>query len=48
MNSFFLDNPQKTAINKKVIIKNINLPFIGTEFPITEREDKQLGFYLLK
>ena len=48
LNSFFLDNPQKTAINKKVIIKTINMPFIGTEFPITEREDKELGFYLLK
>lgn len=48
MTSFFLDNPQKTAINKKVIIKNINFPFIGTEFSKTEKEDKELGFYLLK
>ena len=45
--SFILDNPQKTAMNKKVIVKNINMPFIGAEFPITEREDKILGFYLL-
>ncbi len=45
---FFLDNPQKTAMNKKVIVKITNMPFIGTEFPITEREDKTLGFYLLK
>ena len=34
--------------DEKVIVKNVNLPFLGTEFPITEREDKILGFYLLK
>jgi hypothetical protein len=45
---FLLDNPQKTVMDKKVVIKNINFPFIGTEFPISEREDKTIGFYLLK
>ena len=45
---FLLDNPPRKAMHKKVIVKNINMPFIGTEFPITEREDKTLGFYLLK
>jgi hypothetical protein len=45
---FLLDNPQKTLMHKKVIVKNINMPYVGTEFPITEREDKTLGFYLLK
>jgi hypothetical protein len=46
--SFLLDNPQRTVMHKKVIVKNVNLPYVGTEFPITEREDKTLGFYLLK
>ncbi len=45
---FLLDNPQKTLMHKKVIVKNVNMPYVGTEFPITEREDKILGFYLLK
>ena len=45
---FLLDNPQKTVMHKKVIVKNIKLPYVGTEFPMTEREDKTLGFYLLK
>jgi hypothetical protein len=45
---FLLDNPQKTAMHKKVIVKNVNMPYVGTEFPITEREDKTLGFYLFK
>ena len=45
---FLLDNPQRTIMHKRVIVKNINLPYVGAEFPITEREDKELGFYLLK
>ncbi len=45
---FLLDNPQKTVMHKKVIVKNIKLPYVGTEFPMTEREDKTLGFYLFK
>jgi hypothetical protein len=45
---FLLDNSQRTAMYKKVVVKNVNMPFIGTEFPITEREDKTLGFYQLK
>jgi hypothetical protein len=45
---FLLDNPQRTAMHKKVVVKNVNLPYVGAEFPITEREDKTLGFYLLK
>ena len=45
---FLLDNPQRTAMHKKVVVKNISMPFIGTEFPITEREDKELGFYLFE
>jgi hypothetical protein len=45
---FLLDNPQRTLMHKKVVVKNINMPYVGTEFPITEREDKELGFYLFK
>ena len=45
---FLLDNPQRTVMHKKVIVKNVNMPYVGTEFPITEREDKTLGFYLFK
>jgi hypothetical protein len=45
---FLLDDAQRTLMHKKVIVKNIKMPFIGTEFPITEREDKALGFYLFK
>jgi hypothetical protein len=35
-------------MHKKVIVKNVNMPYVGIEFPTTEREDKTLGFYLLK
>ena len=45
---FLLDNPQRTLMHKKVVVKNINMPYVGTEFPITEREDKELGFYLFE
>jgi hypothetical protein len=45
---FLLDTPPRKAMHKKVIVKNVNLPYVGAEFPITEREDKTLGFYLLK
>jgi hypothetical protein len=43
---FILDNLQNTPMNKKVIIKNIDMPFVGTEFPFTETEDQTIGFYL--
>ena len=45
---FFLDNPQRTAMHKKVIVRNINVPFVGAEFLISEEEDKTIGFYMLK
>lgn len=45
---FLLDNPQRTLMHKKVIVKNINMPYVGSGFPIMEREDKELGCYLLK
>ena len=45
---FLLDNPQRTLMHKKVIVKNIKMPYVGTEFHFSEGDDKELGFYLLK
>ena len=43
---FHLDNPQRSFITKKVIIRNIDGNEIGTELAPTETVDKALGFYL--
>lgn len=43
---FHLDDTQRTLIQKKVIIKNINGNDIGTQFSPTETVDQALGFYL--
>lgn len=44
--SFQLDDPPRSQIQKKVVIRNITPPVIGTEFAPTETIDKALGFYL--
>jgi hypothetical protein len=44
--SFHLDDPQKSLIQKKVLIRNISADSVGTEFAPTETLDKSLGFYL--
>jgi hypothetical protein len=44
--SFQLDDPPRSLIQKKVVIRNLSLPLIGTEFAPTETIDKALGFYL--
>jgi hypothetical protein len=44
--SFQLDDPPRSQIQKKVVIRNISPPLIGTEFAPTETLDKALGFYL--
>jgi glutaredoxin len=44
--SFQLDDPPRSHIQKKVLIRNISHPLIGTEFAPTETLDKALGFYL--
>jgi hypothetical protein len=44
--SFNLDDAAQSPIQKKVIIRNINRPYIGAEFAPTEINDKALGFYL--
>jgi len=43
---FTLDDSHRTVIKKKVIVRNIAGPKIGTEFAPTEAVDKALGFYL--
>jgi hypothetical protein len=43
---FHLDNPQRTQVKKKVIIRNIMKDEIGTALAPTEAVDKALGFYL--
>ena len=43
---FHLDDPQRSQIIKKVIIRNIMADEIGTELAPTEAMDKALGFYL--
>ena len=43
---FHTDDAQRAFIKKKVIIRSINGPIIGTEFAPTEGIDKALGFYL--
>jgi len=43
---FHTDDAQRAFIKKKVIIRSINGPAVGTEFAPTEGIDKALGFYL--
>jgi hypothetical protein len=43
---FCLDDSHRTLIKKKVIVRNIVGPHIGTEFAPTEAIDRALGFYL--
>ena len=45
---FHLDDSHRSLIKKRVIVRNINFPFIGTLFSSTEFLDKALGFYLFK
>jgi hypothetical protein len=44
--SFSLDDAQRSLVQKKVIVRNISPPYVGTEFAPTETIDKALGFYL--
>lgn len=45
---FQLDDIQKSTIRKKVFIRNLNLPFLHTEFHSTEAFDQALGYYLFQ
>jgi len=44
--SFNLDDAQRSLVQKKVVVRNISPPHVGTEFAPTETIDKALGFYL--
>jgi hypothetical protein len=43
---FTLDDTHRTSIRKKVLVRNVQGKYIGTEFAPTEAIDKALGFYL--
>ena len=45
---FQLDDTQNSTIEKKVIIRNQNSPFLHTEYHSTEGFDQALGFYLFQ
>jgi hypothetical protein len=45
---FQLDDDRKSTIRKKIIIRNVNLPFLHTEFDTTDAFDQTLGIYLFK
>jgi hypothetical protein len=44
--SFNLDDARRSPVQKKVIVRNISPPHVGTELAPTETIDKALGFYL--
>jgi len=44
--SFHLDDAHRSLVQKKVIVRNISPPHVGTELAPTETIDKALGFYL--
>ena len=44
--SFTLDDAHRSAVEKKVIVRSLSPPYVGTEFAPTETIDKALGFYL--
>jgi len=43
---FHLNDAQRTLIRKKVVIRNVSMPYLGTELAPTEAVDKAIGFYL--
>jgi len=42
--SFHLDNPQRSLIQKKVVVQNISLPYVGVEFAPPKPSTRPLGF----
>lgn len=44
---FNLDNPQKTFVQKEIIVKTVRGNFIGAKFTETVAHDPTLGFYLM-
>ena len=45
---FQLDDNQRSKTKKKVIIRNLHFPFVGTEYHPTETIDQALGLYLFE
>jgi hypothetical protein len=45
--TFYLDNATHSLIEKKLIIRNLSPPLVGTQFAPTESLGKSLGFYLM-
>lgn len=43
---FHLDDAARSRLEKKLIVRNVNPPYVGAEFAPTEVLDKALGFYL--
>ena len=44
---FHLDDPRSTLISKRVLVKNIDGPYIGVAFSRGEQVEPALGFYLM-
>jgi hypothetical protein len=43
---FHLDDAQRSLVQKKVVVRNVDEHSVGTEFTVTDTIDKALGFYL--
>lgn len=43
---FRLDDAHRSLVQKKVIVRNIDLMHVGAEFAMSQGTDKALGFYL--
>ena len=44
---FSLDDRNRTLMEKRVIVRNVNGPNVGASFHPSEAEDPALGFYLM-
>ena len=47
MVEFQLDNPKRSMIRKEVIIRWIDMPYIGVEFTTIPKFDAELGYYMM-
>lgn len=45
---FQLDNPKRSLISRKVVIRWVDMPYIGVEFTTIPRLDADLGYYLMR
>jgi hypothetical protein len=44
---FHLDDNRRTFLDKQVIVRNVRKNMVGTSFGPNEREDPNIGFYLM-